>query len=107
MATITDNLLKELKTAKDIQAFFNANEDKFINETPASFLNHSIVSKNMTVAQVVKISGSTEYVYKVFNGTRKPSRNILIAIAFGMGLSFEELQVLFRISKQAILDSRD
>lgn len=107
MATITDNLLKELKNSKDIQAFFDENEDKFIKETPLSFLNHIIDTKNMTVARVAKISGSTEYVYKIFNGTRKPSRNILLAIAFGAELSFEETQLLLRISKQAVLDSRD
>lgn len=107
MASITDDLLKKLKNSKNIQAFFDENEDKFIKETPLSFLNHIINTKNMTVAQVAKISGSTEYVYKVFNGTRKPSRNIIIAIAFGVELSFEETQLLLRISKQAILDSRD
>lgn len=107
MAAITDDLLKDLKNVKDIQAFFNENEDKFINETPSGFLNHIINTKKITVAQVVKVSGSGEYVYKVFNGTRKPSRNILIAIAFGIELSLEEVQLLLRISKQAILDSRD
>lgn len=107
MASITDDLLKKLKNSKNIQVFFDENEDKFIKETPLSFLNHIINTKNMTVAQVAKISGSTEYVYKVFNGTRKPSRNIIIAIAFGVELSFEETQLLLRISKQAILDSRD
>lgn len=107
MASITDNLLNELRNSKDLQAFFNENEDKFIKETPVSFLNHIIDNKNITVAQVAKISGSTEYVYKVFNGTRRPSRNILIAVAFGLELSFEETQLLLRISKQAILDSRD
>ena len=107
MAAITDELLKALKNAKDIQSFFNKNEDKFIKETPSSFLNHIIDTKGMTVAQVVKVSGSNEYVYKVFNGTRKPSRNILITVAFGVELSFEETQLLLRISKQAVLDSRD
>ncbi len=107
MSTITEDLLNELKSAKDIQVFFKKNEDKFITETPSTFLNQLISVKNITVAQVAKASGSTEYVYKVFAGTRKPSRNILIAIAFGSGLSFEETQLLLRISKQAILDSRD
>lgn len=107
MASITDDLLKKLSNSTNIQVFFDENEDKFIKETPLSFLNHIINTKNMTVAQVAKNSGSTEYVYKIFNGTRKPSRNIIIAIGFGAELSFEETQLLLRISKQAILDSRD
>ena len=93
--------------SKDIEEFFKKNENSFIGETPQSFLNTLMTAKNMTIAQVVKISGSGEYVYKVMNGTRKPSRNILISIAFGMKMSLEEVQLLLRISKQARLDSRD
>ena len=107
MANITNELLQELMNTKDIEEFFKKNENSFIGETPQSFLNTLMTAKNMTIAQVVKISGSGEYVYKVMNGTRKPSRNILISIAFGMKMSLEEVQLLLRISKQARLDSRD
>lgn len=107
MANITNELLQELMNIKDIEEFFKKNENSFIGETPQSFLNALMTAKNMTIAQVVKISGSGEYVYKVMNGTRKPSRNILISIAFGMKMSLDEVQLLLRISKQARLDSRD
>lgn len=107
MANITNELLQELMNTKDIEEFFKKNENSFIGETPQSFLNALMTAKNMTIAQVVKISGSGEYVYKVMNGTRKPSRNILISIAFGMKMSLDEVQLLLRISKQARLDSRD
>ena len=107
MAAVTDKLLEELKNAKNIQAFLDENEDKFIKETPVSFLDHVLETKNMTVASVAKASGASEYVYKIFNGTRKPSRNILIDIAFGAAMSLEETQLLLRISKHAVLDSRD
>lgn len=55
----------------------------------------------------IKNSGVGEYLYKVFNGERNPSRDILIATAFGMKISLDEAQLLLRISKFAILDSRD
>ncbi len=107
MATITEDLLNELKNAKDIKSFLDSHENEFLKETPVSFLNYIIESKNLTVAKVAAASGAGEYVYKIFNSTRKPSRNILIAIALGMGISLEEAQLLLRISKLAILDSRD
>ena len=107
MATTTDNLLKELKNAKDINAFLNNNEKKFINETPCSLLNEILLSKNTNIPQVIKNSSSGDYVYKIFNGTRKPSRQILLTIAFGLKLSLEETQLLLRVSKLALLDSRD
>lgn len=107
MQTITEDLLNELRNATDIKGFLDSHENEFIKETPVSFLNYMIKSKNMTVAKVADASGSGEYVYKIFNNTRKPSRNVLIAISLGIGLSLEEVQLLLRISKLAILDSRD
>ena len=107
MGAITEDLLNELKSAKDIKEFLDSHENEFLQETPVSFLNYIMESKNLTVAKVAQASGAGEYVYKVFNNTRKPSRNILIAIAFGIGLTLEEAQLLLRISKLAVLDSRD
>lgn len=107
MGAITEDLLKELKNAKDIKGFLDSHENEFLKETPVSFLNYIIETKKLTVAKVAAASGAGEYVYKVFNNTRKPSRNILIAIALGMDISLEEAQLLLRISKLAILDSRD
>lgn len=107
MHSITDKLLNELKNAKDIESFFKANEDKFLNQTTPGYLNELLKIKGLSVATVATASGVGEYTYKVFSGDRKPSRDILIAIAIGMKLSLKEAQLLLRISKFAILDSRD
>lgn len=107
MQTITEDLLKQLKNTNDIQGFLKSHENEFIKETPASFLNYMLTSKNVTVSQIAKASGVGEYVYKIFNNERKPSRDVLLAISLGLGLSLEETQLLLRISKFAILDSRD
>lgn len=107
MQTVTSELLDALKNASDIESFFNEYEDKFIKETTSGYLNELIKIRNMNVSEIAKASGAGEYVYKVFKGDRKPSRDVLISVAFGMKLSLEETQLLLRISKFAILDSRD
>ena len=107
MATITEDLMNELKKTTDIKSFFDKHENEFIKETPSSFLNYMLSSKNITVAEAAKASGVGKYAYKIFSGTRKPTRNTLIALAFGMNLELKETQLLLRISKFAILDSRD
>lgn len=107
MHKITDELLKELKNADDIQAFLDSHEQEFISETPVDYLNYIINSRKKSIAEIAKKSGVGNYVYKVFNNERKPSREVMIAIALGIGLSLEEAQLLLRISKFAILDSRD
>lgn len=104
---ITDELLKELKNTSDIESFFKSYEGQFIKETTVSFLNSMLELKGVSISAVSKNSGVGEYVYKIFRGERTPSRDILIAIAFGMNLFLEETQLLLRISKFAILDSRN
>lgn len=107
MASITEELLKELKNASDVQEFFTLHENDFITKSLDVYLNELMAAKAISIAEVVKASGAGEYVYKIFKGERKPSRDILISVAFGMKLSLEEAQLLLRIAKAAILDPRD
>ena len=107
MQTITDELLKALKNTPDIESFFKTYESQFINETTSGYLNKMLEYRDLTLSTIAKNSGVGEYVYKIFRGERLASRDILIAIALSMKLSLEETQLLLRISKFAILDSRN
>ena len=107
MAAITDELLKNLKFSSDIEEFFQKYESCFIDETPVGYMNKMLKYKNTTVSDVAKNSGVGEYAYKVFKGDRTPSRDVLIALSFGLNLQLEEAQLLLRISKFAVLDSRN
>ncbi len=107
MSSITDELIKELKNASDIESFFKSHETQFIEETTVTYLNQLLALKHLSLSVIAKNSGIGEYVYKIFRGDRTPSRDILISISLSMTLSLEETQLLLRISKYAILDSRD
>jgi len=107
MSTITDELIKELKNTSDIESFFKSHEAQFIKETTVSYLNQLLELKHLTLSAIAKNSGIGEYVYKIFRGDRTPSRDILIAVSCSMELSLEETQLLLRISKYSILDSRN
>lgn len=103
----TQELLNKITPATDLELFFDEYEKEFINKSFTDLTNEYIGTKELRVSDIVRDSGQGEYVYKVLNGTRKPSRNIIIAIAFGMKLSIEETQLLLRVSKFAMLDPRD
>lgn len=107
MTPSTQDLIRGIKEADDINSFFELHKSDFVTVLPHEYLNELITIKNMTVSDVVKNSASGEYVYKIFKGERKASRDILISIALGMKLSLEETQLLLRISKFATLDPRD
>ena len=107
MKTTTNDLIEELKNTVDINAFFTKHEQDFSNRTTVDYLNELIGIKNLTISKIAKNSGIGDYLYKVFSGDRNPSRDVLIAVSFGMSLSLDETQLLLRIAKFAILDSRD
>jgi len=107
MSIQTQELLNRLVNEENIAAFFEKNEGEFISVDLREFLNDLVAQKDLKISDIVRASGQGDYVYKVFNGDRKPSRNILIGIAVGMKLSLKETQFLLRIAKQATLDPRD
>ena len=103
----TKQLLNQLSKAKDIHKFIEEYEQEFLNLSPFDFMNEMLAKKGVSPAEIAKKSGQGEYVYKVFRGERHPSRDVVLAIAVGMGLGIEETQLLLRISKLASLDPRD
>lgn len=107
MKTITQKLLEGLKNADDIKTFLDLHEQEFLSQTLTDYLNELMTDKNTTVAKIAKNSGIGEYVYKIFSGERRATRDVLISVAFGMELSIEEIQLLLRIAKFAVLDSRE
>lgn len=103
----TTELLNRLTQTSDINTFVDEYEKEFMTLSGTDLLNELLIDKKLSMAEIVKRSGQSDYVYKVFRGERKPSRDILIAIAVGMVLSVDETQLLLRVSKLAALDPRD
>lgn len=103
----TTELLNRLKKADDFAKFIEDNKNEFSELSCTELLNELLSDKKTSLAKVAKASGQGDYVYKVFQGKRKPSRDIVIAISVGMELSIDETQFLLRISKLAALDPRD
>lgn len=103
----TKQLLNKISQAKDMHQFIEQYEEEFLCITPLEYLKEILAQKNMTPSEVAKRSGQGEYVYKVFRGERKPSRDVLIAIGIGMQLTVDEVQLLLRSARFARLDPRN
>ena len=106
MKKLTEELLNKIRETTDIEHFMEENESNFMRETVPEYLDRLVAEKRLKVSEVAERSGQGDYVYKVFQGTRKASRDILLAIAFGMQLSLEETQELLRTAGTAQLDPR-
>lgn len=103
----TEELIRRLCRYNDIREVIKNNENKFKKATVRELLNRFLLEKEIKISDVEKKSGQSEYVYKIFNGVRKASRDVLISIAYGMELSLGETQELLTTAYFAPLNPRD
>lgn len=104
----TDELSNEIKAATDIEDYLIRNKGNMLTLSLPEYLNMLLLQKGMKKADVVRSStlGRT-YIYKIFSGEKVPSRDKLLAIAFGLGLSDEETQKMLKLSGNRELYARD
>lgn len=107
MDKTTSQLLNSLTESSDIIDFLNKNEKELLNETLPQCLSRMLAEKNLSVAYVAEKSSRGDYAYKIFNGNKNPTRDVLISIAVGMGLSLSETQLALRLAKLSYLDPRN
>lgn len=93
----TNDLRQELQETADLDYFLDQNEDAFQLETIPQILNYYVLRKNISKATLAKNAGMSEvFLHQVFSGRRKPSRNRLICLCFGLDLNLDESQTLLR-----------
>lgn len=96
----TDELLEALQSKKSINDFFNDEIDELYFSSLSEYLELLIKEKKLKKSDVIKRSNiDKNYAYQLFNGTKgNPSRDKLIMLAFGMGLSAGETRKLLKIA---------
>jgi transcriptional regulator with XRE-family HTH domain len=98
----TAKMARELNSDEDIniRQWLANHKGDMIDETLTDHLNGLLIQKGISVSDVVKCSGlDKSYVFQIFNGIKKnPSRDKLIAIAFGLHLSIDETQKTLKIA---------
>ena len=100
----TGNLRTELMQAEDLHAFLEENEENFKTEEFRQMLDRLFSKCGLSKAALAKASGMSEvYLHQVFSGRRKPSRNRLLSLCFGLGATLEETQSFLRRSACAEL----
>ena len=86
---LTDELLQELLDSPD-PAKFTAAHRITKRELP-DYLNQLLAEKGLKRADVVRESGiESTYGWDIFKGERKPSREFVLALIFGMRCSLQE-----------------
>ncbi len=104
----TGDLENELRSAKSADEYLIRNSDYLLRQGISDALNEALYRADMTVQKVIDRCGLTRsHVYHIFNGKRMPSRDKLIAIAFGLGLNDNETNSLLKKCRFAQLYPKD
>lgn len=104
----TDELKNEIKKVTNIEDYLTANREHLLKGSLSRHLHTLLSQKNLRRADVIRDSLlGRAYVYQIFAGQKIPSRDKLIALAFGMRLSDEETQKMLKLSGNRELYARD
>jgi len=103
----TDQLFHELKIQSDVENFIANNQDEFTKPLH-EYLNQLLQDKNLSKSEIIQnLNFDKKHAYHIFNGTKKPSRKKLLAIARALHLDFDDTQYLLRYAGFGSLYPRD
>ena len=93
----TDELAHEISRSDNILDYFAENRGEMQIDSLPEYFERWLKRKDCTKADVVRRSNLNKaYVYQIFLGKKYPSRDKVIALAFGLKLDEKEVQVLLK-----------
>ena len=96
MQKSTQELLKALQSKQDIRSYLEENQKELLSDSLQQLLEELLEKKQLTKAKVIERGNLDRvYAYRIFAGTRSPSRDKLLQICLGMQATVEEAQQLY------------
>ena len=93
----TSDLNQELMSQPNLDQYITENETYFSDADIAGLLAGLYETCSLSKAELARRAGMSEvYLYQVFAGRRKPSRDRLLCLCIGMEASLEETQELLK-----------
>lgn len=93
----TDDLTQELMEQADLDRYITENEAYFAEMDLISVLTRLYKKCGLSKAELARRAGMSEvYLYQVFSGRRRPSRDRLLCLCIGMKATLEETQELLK-----------
>ena len=89
----TNQLLQELMDTNDLHRVLTENDASFREDGLTDALQRLFEERSMAKTTLAKSSGISEvYLHQVFAGRRNPSRDRLLCICVGLGITLDEIQ---------------
>ena len=103
----TYTMQQRLFSAPDFETFAKDNAPFLSSQPIGDYLVELCAKRGLAMGDVIRRSGvDRTYGYQLFNGTRQPSREKLLQLAFGLQLTVEETQRLLKTAGKSPLYPR-
>ncbi len=103
----TSTLLRRIFKAANLHSYLDENEKSLVALTFTEHLEMLCRERNIIREHVIGRAGIERgFGHQLFRGSRKPSRDNVLRLAFGFGLDVEETQTLLRVARRAPLYPR-
>lgn len=97
MAKETKEMLEQLKRAESLDGYLAENTAEMVDGTLQTHLTALLEETGLSKSEVLRRAEINDiYGYQLFAGSRRPSRDKLVALCVGFGLSDERAQQLFK-----------
>lgn len=97
MSKITGDLLAELSQSGDLTKYLSDNQTETISGEIGGLIDKIRQANRLTKAELARKAGISEfYLYQILKGSRKPSRDTLLAICLGLGCTEEQTGELLK-----------
>ena len=103
----TDDLMQLLMKDRSLQSFMSSNADELGMQPFCEYITMLKNEKGESAEKII-LRGHIEksYGHQIFKGTRKPSRDTCIQLAFGFEMDVEQTQRLLRAAGKSMLYPR-
>ncbi len=86
----TEKLINEIRDSSNVYKYISKYNTDFPNVSFINYVNLIIQKKHLKKSDVIKKTGlHRTYAYQIFSGKKKPSRDKVIRISFGLQLDLE------------------
>lgn len=100
----TSTLLRKLSSTTDLGKFMERSDDEMKIPSFHAYITNICKSTGQVPEQIIKQAGiERSYGHQLFNGTRKPSRDKVIQLAFGFKMDLDDTQKLLKIAQKSPL----
>ena len=95
----TSTMLRRLSKTSDFNSFIKHYKDAILEIPFSEYISGLCRERRLVPEHIIKSSQiDRTYGHQLFNGARKPSRDKVVQLAFGFGMSVDEAQDMLRIA---------